>query len=62
MAPIVTPKAVSRGVYLPEGARWVHATTGTAYEGGQNVEVDAPMDTIPVFLREGKQGYLIGKI
>ncbi len=62
VAPIVYPKAVSRMVYLPKGARWVHAGTGTEYEGGQSVEIDAPIDTLPVFLRDGKQEYLIGKI
>ena len=62
VAPIVYPKAVSRKVYLPKGARWVHAGTGTEYEGGRSVEIDAPIDTLPVFLRDGKQEYLIGKI
>ncbi len=62
VAPIVYPKAVSRMIYLPKGARWVHAGTGTEYEGGQSVEIDAPIDTLPVFLRDGKQEYLIGKI
>lgn len=62
VAPIVYPKAASRMVYLPEGARWVHAGTGTEYAGGQSVEIDAPIDTLPVFLRDGKQEYLIGKI
>ena len=62
VAPIVYPKAVSRMVYLPKGARWVHAGTGTEYEGGQSVEIDAPIDTLPVFLSDGKQEYLIGKI
>ena len=62
VAPIVYPKAVSRMVYLPKGASWVHAGTGTEYAGGQSVEIDAPIDTLPVFLRDGKQEYLIGKI
>lgn len=62
VAPIVQPKATSRQVYLPEGAKWVHAGTGKEYEGGQTVEVEAQIDTLPVFLRDGKQGYLAGKI
>ena len=36
--------------------------TGKVYEGGAFYEVEAAMDTLPVFLREGRQEYLIGKI
>ena len=35
---------------------------GAVYEGGQTLTVDAPIDTLPIFLRDGKQNYLIGKI
>lgn len=62
VAPIVYPKMASRTVYLPEGAKWVCAGTGKEYAGGQNVEAQAPIDTLPIFLRNGKQEYLIGKL
>jgi alpha-D-xyloside xylohydrolase len=62
VAPICHEKATSRSVYLPKGGKFVHAGTGKSYEGGQLVEVDASIDTIPVFLRDGRQEYLIGKI
>lgn len=62
VAPVVQPKAESRTVYLPKGAKWVHAGTGKEYEGGQTVEVEAKIDTLPVFLKDGGQSYLIGKI
>lgn len=62
VAPMVEAHAVSRKVYLPTGATWTHAGTGEVYEGGQWVEVKAEIDTLPVFLRDGKQNYLIGKI
>lgn len=62
VAPVCHEKARSRKVYLPAGAGWVHAGSGQTYEGGQAYEIDAPLDTLPVFLREGRQEYLIGKI
>ena len=36
-------------VYLPEGASWVHATTGKAYAGGQWLDVDAPIQAATIF-------------
>lgn len=62
VAPICHEKAQSRQVYLPQGASWTHAGTGKVYTGGQTREIDAPLDTLPVFLRDGRQDYLIGKI
>jgi alpha-D-xyloside xylohydrolase len=32
------------------------------YDGGQMITVDTPIEVIPVFLRDGKQEYLINKI
>ena len=52
----------NRSVYLPEGAYWIHAGNGKRYEGGKRYEIEAPLDTLPVFLRNGKQEYLIGEI
>ena len=62
VAPICHKGAMSRTVYLPQGARWTHAGTGEILEGGQTYEIDAPIDTLPIFLRDGKQDYLIGKV
>lgn len=55
VAPVVYPGAISREVYLPAGAEWVDAHTGNAFSGGQTVLCDAPVDVIPLFLRNGKQ-------
>ena len=42
-----------REVYLPAGTAWFNAWIGEKYEGGQKVMVAAPMDIIPVFVKEG---------
>ena len=62
VAPVCYNKMRSRSVYLPAGASWTNARTGEVYEGGKSYEVDAPIDTLPIFLRDGKQEYLVGKI
>lgn len=62
VAPVCHEKARSRQVYLPAGVSWIHAGNGQTYRGGQTYEIDAPLDTLPVFLREGRQAYLIGQI
>ena len=58
VAPICHENAYSRTVYLPEGAKWLHAGTGMWYEGGRTIVVDAPLERMPLFLREGRQAYL----
>ena len=55
VAPVLDFGARSRTVYLPEGPRWTDAWTGETHDGGRTVEVDAPLERIPVFLREGAQ-------
>ena len=52
VAPVVELGARKRMVYLPEGCRWKDAGTGTVYDGGTRIEADAPLDTIPLFLKE----------
>lgn len=62
VAPVCWEGARSRSVYLPSGVSWIHAGTGEAYEGGECYEMEAELDTLPVFLREGRQEYLVGRI
>ncbi len=59
VAPVVHEGARSRQVYLPKDAEWVLAGSGKRYEGGKSYEIEAPIETLPVFLRDGKQGYLV---
>ena len=42
-----------RPVYLPDGAQWTNAWTGEVLAGGQTITVAAPLDIIPLFLRDG---------
>jgi alpha-D-xyloside xylohydrolase len=51
VAPVTSAGARTRSVYLPAGATWTEASTGTTFEGGQTVEAAAPLDVIPVFAR-----------
>jgi alpha-D-xyloside xylohydrolase len=53
VAPVTRPGVVRRGVYLPEGSAWVEASTGRRFEGGVAVDAEAPLEIIPVFVRDG---------
>ncbi|MFF7155995.1 TIM-barrel domain-containing protein [Streptomyces sp. NPDC008139] len=53
VAPVTEAGAVAREVYLPAGARWTDAWTGEEHDGGRTVTAAAPLDRIPLFLRDG---------
>lgn len=53
VAPILSAGEFSRAVYLPKGEIWVEHATGKEYEGGQKVKADAPLETIPIFVKKG---------
>jgi alpha-D-xyloside xylohydrolase len=53
VAPVTRYRARERRVYLPAGSRWADAWTGDGFDGGQEITVAAPLDRIPVFLRDG---------
>ena len=55
VAPVMEPGAQERSVYLPGGTVWRDANTGTVYKGGQRVTVPAPIDVIPVFVRDNAE-------
>lgn len=54
VAPIFEEAATKRNVYLPSGTAWIDAFTKKKYDGGQFVTVPAPIDIMPLFVREGK--------
>jgi alpha-D-xyloside xylohydrolase len=52
VAPVMEDNMDKRDVYLPAGAKWTNAWTGESFEGGKTVISPAPIDTIPLFLRD----------
>lgn len=53
VAPVVEQGAVSRKVYLPGGTKWFNFWTNEKLDGGQTITVDAPIDVLPLFVKEG---------
>jgi alpha-glucosidase len=51
-APVLKPDQTSRLVYLPAGV-WHDFWTGKKYAGGKTYRVDAPLETMPLFVRGG---------
>jgi len=62
VAPVLEAGARVRSVYLPPGASWTSLATGERYDGGVWVEVDAPLDVIPVFARDQALAELVGRL
>jgi alpha-D-xyloside xylohydrolase len=53
VAPITDQGSTSRKVYLPAGADWYNYWTNERIKGGQTITVEAPIDTLPLFVRAG---------
>ena len=53
VAPVTEQGATSRSVYLPAGAEWYDYWTNERFQGGQTIRADAPIETIPLFVRAG---------
>jgi alpha-D-xyloside xylohydrolase len=51
--PVTEPLATSRNVVLPVGDNWVDFWTGQTYRGGQTIVADAPLNRIPILVKEG---------
>jgi alpha-D-xyloside xylohydrolase len=51
VSPVVTP-LTQRAVYLPKG-EWIDYWTGRRVAGEQSLVVEAPLDRIPLWVREG---------
>lgn len=55
VAPILD-NSNTKSIYLPEGEAWWDLNTGIRYEGGQILDYQCDVDTIPVF---GREGYML---
>ena len=51
VAPVIKKGERSRKVVLPSGNNWKYIPTGTIYQGGQTVMIDAPLEVLPYFER-----------
>jgi len=52
VAPVVDKGKRTQIIYLPKG-NWYNLHTGKKLSGNQEIVVDAPLDIIPLFVREG---------
>ncbi len=52
VAPILSPRVTQRLVYLPPGI-WYDYWTNKKFSGGTMIRVDAPLETVPMFVRGG---------
>ena len=64
VAPVTELGARSREVYLPgdESTTWTNLHDGAEYAGGRTITVDAPLDVLPLFARNGADHGLNGMI
>ena len=53
VAPVTEQGATHRTVYLPAGCDWYDYWTNERLHGGQTIVVNAPIDTLPLFVRAG---------
>jgi alpha-D-xyloside xylohydrolase len=51
--PVTEPGETARQVYLPSGANWTDFWSGEQYEGGQAIQISAPIDHIPLLVKQG---------
>lgn len=52
VAPVTEKGSRTKKVYLPSGQDWYFFWNNKKYQGGQYVEVQAPIDEIPLFIKE----------
>lgn len=53
VCPVYNYKARSREVYFPAGNGWYDFYTGKQVHGGQKVNIEAPLERIPIFVPAG---------
>lgn len=53
VAPVTKYQAKKWSVYLPEGSGWYNFWTNQYYNGGREVNTDAPIDIVPLYVKAG---------
>ncbi|MGN6178728.1 MAG: TIM-barrel domain-containing protein [Mucilaginibacter sp.] len=53
VAPVTDKGAKSKSVYLPSGTSWYDFWTGQKVSGGQTIEKETPIGTIPLYIKAG---------
>ena len=51
--PVLKAGAEKRSVYLPAAAAWYDFWTGKSLSGSQDIDAEAPLDRMPLFVRAG---------
>lgn len=62
VAPVTEQGARQREVYLPAGATWTDLRSGIEHAGGQTIVAPAPLESAPVFARDGALIELVGRL
>lgn len=63
VCPIMEYKSRERSVYLPVNEVWISMNSKTEYSGGQTVNIEAPLEYIPVFVKKNSKAFeLLGGI
>ncbi len=52
ICPVLEPGQTSRAVYLPKG-KWYNFWTNELIDGGKEVTVATPLETLPIFIKAG---------
>jgi alpha-D-xyloside xylohydrolase len=57
VAPVTEPAATAKHLYLPHlslpTAKWYDFWTGKVWNGGHSIDIQAPLGTLPLFVRSG---------
>ena len=51
VAPVLYEGTKKQKVYLPDGAEWTNVWTREKFTGGKSIEVETPLDEIPLFTK-----------
>jgi alpha-glucosidase (family GH31 glycosyl hydrolase) len=53
VSPVLQADATRRTLYLPDSPAWYDFWTGTSQQGGREIDAEAPLERIPLYVRAG---------